>query len=287
MLDGWRKTDKPTEKKLPVDVDVPNFVVGLGRKPGASPLARAVGDLVLIAFYFLLRVGEYTCRDNGAAKDTDKQTEQFKLSDVRFFAKDPSTGALRQLHPRAPAAELLAASHATLRLGNQKNGWKNVCVHQEANGLEHACPVKALARRVVEIREHASSRDCLLSAYWEGGARQDVTSDDISRAVKNAAEELKYPDARNIEVDQVDTHSLRAGGANALHHAGYSDRQIMKMGRWKSKTFLEYIREELGIFSEGMSRRMSQSFKYVNITGDRWSDVTDAVVVSDYESGQE
>ena len=57
----------------------------------------------------------------------------------------------------------------------------------------------------------------------------------------------------------------------------------MKMGRWKSKTFLEYIREELGSFSTGMSRQMKKLFKYVNVSGDRWSDVTDAVVVSDYE----
>ena len=58
----------------------------------------------------------------------------------------------------------------------------------------------------------------------------------------------------------------------------------MKMGRWKSKTFIEYIREELGHFSSGMSRAMARSLKYVSVTGDRWVDVTDAVVVSDNKS---
>ena len=287
MLDGWRKTDKPTEKKLPVEVDVPNHVATLGGAADATPLAQAVGDLVLVAFYFLLRVGEYTCRGNGAAKDADKQTEQFKVSDVRFFAKNRTTGALQQLPPWARPVELLAATHATLRLGNQKNGWKNVCVHQEANGHEHLCTVKALARRIIHIMSHVTDRDCLLSAYWEGGERMDVAGDDISKAVKKAAEELCYPEDRNIEVDQVDTHSLRMGGANALSLAGYSDRQITKMGRWKSATFLEHIREELGISSAGMSRKMAQTFKCVNLTGDKWSNVTDAVVVSDYESGEE
>ena len=115
----------------------------------------------------------------------------------------------------------------------------------------------------------------------------NVTGDDIVKAVKKAAEELRYPKDKNIEVDQVDTHSLRMGGANALSLAGYSDHQIMKMSRWKLATFLEYIREELGIFSAGVSRKMAQAFKCVNLTGDMWSDVTNAVVVLDYESGEE
>ena len=50
----------------------------------------------------------------------------------------------------------------------------------------------------------------------------------------------------------------------------------MKMGRWRSKTFLEYIREELGSFSEGMTRNMKKLFKYVNVSGDRYADVTES-----------
>ena len=41
---------------------------------------------------------------------------------------------------------MMTAHSATLKLDNQKNGWKGVCVHQEANGEAFNCPVKALAR---------------------------------------------------------------------------------------------------------------------------------------------
>ena len=114
-----------------------------------------------------------------------------------------------------------------------------------------------------------------------------MSDGDIRESIKAAAVTLNYPETRGIKIDNVDTHSLRGGGANALHMTGYTDRQIMKMGRWKTKTFLEYIREELGCFSSGMSRAMKRVFKYVNVSGDRWSDVTSAAVVSDYESGEE
>jgi hypothetical protein len=37
------------------------------------------------------------------------------------------------------------------------------------------------------------------------------------------------------------------------------------MGRWKGVTFKEYIREELACYSAGMSSKMKQNFKFVNI----------------------
>ena len=55
------------------------------------------------------------------------------------------------------------------------------------------------------------------------------------------------------------------------------------MSCWRSKAFLEYIREELGSFASGMSRQTKKLFKHVNVSGERRSDITDAVVVSDYE----
>jgi hypothetical protein len=73
---------------------------------------------------------------------------------------------------------------------------------------------------------------------------------------------------------RVDTHSLRNGGANALVLSGYSDTQIQKMGRWKGATFKEYSREELACYSAGMSSKMKRNFKFVNISGTAYNNVT-------------
>jgi hypothetical protein len=62
MLDGWRKSDPTTAKKLPVEADVPEHLCRNGNTVGASPLDAAVGDLSVIAFYYLLRVDEYTSK---------------------------------------------------------------------------------------------------------------------------------------------------------------------------------------------------------------------------------
>ena len=93
---------------------------------------------------------------------------------------------------------------------------------------------------------------------------------------------LRYPSKKGIPIQRINTHSLRSGGANALSLAGYSDTQIQKMGRWRGATFKEYIREELACFSTGMSTQMKQNFKFVNIAGNAFHDVTDHLVLDEY-----
>jgi hypothetical protein len=56
ILDGWRKEDPPTTKQLPVEADVPELLAENGRDGNATELDRAIGDLTLIAFYYLLRI---------------------------------------------------------------------------------------------------------------------------------------------------------------------------------------------------------------------------------------
>jgi len=62
MLARWAKLDPPTQKKLPVEADVPEFLSEIACACSASELTKAVGDLALIAFYYLLRIGEYTVK---------------------------------------------------------------------------------------------------------------------------------------------------------------------------------------------------------------------------------
>ena len=270
ILDGWRKEDPPTTKQLPVEADVPELLAERGRN-GHSEIDRAIGDLTLIAFYYLLRIGEYTIK--GKRNET-KQTVQFKYEDITFFKKN-AAGQLRCLSRDAPAHLIAAADGATMKLDNQKNGWKGVCVYQETNGEEYLCPVRALGRRFLHIRDHGGSAKTLLSTFWEKKEKMDITAEHISRALKSAATELQYPTNKGIPITRINTHSLRSGGANALALAGYSDTQIQKMGRWRGATFKEYIREELACYARNMSRDMKRKFNFVNIAGNAFTDIPD------------
>jgi hypothetical protein len=50
------------------------------------------------------------------------------------------------------------------------------------------------------------------------------------------------------------------------------------MGRCCGETFKEYLREQLSVFSEGMSRKMHTKFEFVNIEGGSCHDISQTVV---------
>ena len=97
-----------------------------------------------------------------------------------------------------------------------------------------------------------------------------------------AATLLSYPYTQGIPIKHVDAHSLQSGGANALTLSGYLDTQIQKMGRWKGATFKEYIWEKLACYSAGMSLKMKKNFKFVNISGNAYNNVTGRCLEEDY-----
>jgi hypothetical protein len=189
MFQGWRKEDPPIIKKLPVEADIPEFLSALGKSNSTNQLDKAIGDLTLIAFYYLLRVGEYTVK---CARNNTKQTVQFRMQDVTFFRRD-NLGQLRQLSRLDSDNNITTADSATLKLDNQKNGWKGVCIHQETNGNSYHCPVRALGRRFVHIRKHTADPTVFLSAFFVTNRRFDVTDNDIRKSVKAAAQILHYP----------------------------------------------------------------------------------------------
>ncbi|KAL7523426.1 hypothetical protein ACHAXR_000173, partial [Thalassiosira sp. AJA248-18] len=146
MLAGFKNFDPATEKKLACHPDLPTFACMHGHREGSSPYQQAVGDLSLIAFYYLLRVGEYTSK---ARRKKRTRTRQFRAKDVTFFRRNKQ-GDLVALPRNASDADIMTADAATLTISNQKNGHAGACVHHEALLDESvACPIRALGRRVI------------------------------------------------------------------------------------------------------------------------------------------
>ena len=59
QLAGYTKADPPSKRKLPVEADVPELLVDMAYTNKEDTFAQATADLSLIAFYYLLRTGEY------------------------------------------------------------------------------------------------------------------------------------------------------------------------------------------------------------------------------------
>ena len=259
MVEGFRREDPPSTPQLAVPVTVPHNCYSAGLL-SQDPQILASGCLATIAFYFLLRVGEYTqpkwvIRNGKKIRAT--RTVQFEVGHIGFFKNG-------KILPRSsPLTTLLTSDSATLKITNQKNGRMGETVHQRATN-KVGCPVQALARRVHHILSNGGTTKNLIGDYFANDKWASVTSKDMISLVRASVKALKLHE-NGIDADLVGSHSLRAGGAMAMKLHKHPDTTIKKMGRWSSLTFLQYIHTQIAHLSDTISKDMSIPLPFLNI----------------------
>jgi hypothetical protein len=200
-----------------------------------------LADLTIVAFYYLLRSGEYCKAYN------PKLTIAFRRKDIRLWRDG-------HLIPHtAPLPTLLQADSATLYLENQKNSQKGASIHHSSVTSSAACPVRALARIVHSLLNITPEEDAPISLY---GTQQHITSQHITKALRQAAVRSGLLEC-GYTLDRISAHSLRAGGAMALKLANYDEALIKKIGRWSSDTWLTYIHSQIACLTTGIAERMA------------------------------
>ena len=254
-----RRTDPPSvpQLALPVAVIIQCYATAYATKDARQ---KASADLSIIAFFYLLRVGEYTAprqvKRNGRLVRATR-TIQFRVQDVGFWKNQ------QQLDRNLPLKVLLAADSATLKISNQKNGKMGQTIHHECIMEDH-CPVKALARRIYHILSNNGTDTALICMYTQDDQLCSVTPTDMISGIRNSVKTLRL-DKSGIDPNIVGVHSLRAGGAMALKLHGESDTTIMKQGRWSGLTFLQYIHNQIGHLSKNLSKKMATPVPFLNI----------------------
>ena len=259
VVEGFRRQDPPAIPQMAVPVEVPETAKRLVYLT-SDPRQHAVGDLSVIAFYFLLRSGEYTkprlVKRNGQMVRATR-TVQFRVKDVGFW-KDGHI-----LTKNSPISVLLQADSATMKITNQKNGRTGQTLHQESTGPDGA--VASLARRVHHILSNGGNDGQLICDVFEDDAWASVHSSEIVAAVRMTSTALNLQE-RGIDPDMIGAHSLRAGGAMALKIMGYADSTIRKFGRWTSDTWQMYIHSQISKLYEGVAQKMSTPINFHNIS---------------------
>jgi hypothetical protein len=258
QIEGYRRQDPPAQHKLAVPVSLIEYLVELGKHSPSEKVA-AICDMCTIAFYYLLRVGEYT----GHRQLDRRRTKQFRACDITFYDSSHTI-----IPNTAPLDKLYTAAKAAMRITNQKNGTRGSIISHDTSHTK-ACPVRALARRVHSIMQHPQCTPTdIISTYYSSISHRPrpLQASDINTMVKTAVRALKL-DKQGFPPEAVSSHSLRAGGAMAMHLNNINRDTIRKQGRWSSDTFLMYIHEQIAAFSAGLSARMSQGVGWFNIEG--------------------
>lgn len=204
--------------------------------------SKAISDMIILAFFFLLRPGEYV--------DTNSESTPFTLADVSLYF-----GNTYLDFATATDQQLLTATRVSLTFTTQKNGVRGEVIGLCASGDPLLCPVKAAARRVIYLRNNNAPPGTPLARLFT--VSDDITSikpRDITRTIQQAV--------RSIGVNlgflpsDVSARSLRAAGANALLLADVDPNIIRLIGRWKSDEMLRYLHVQAAPLMEQYAKKM-------------------------------
>lgn len=181
-----------------------------------------------IGFWYLCRPGEHV------ATTAENRSDPFRLQDVVF-----NQGARRLETLTAPLAQLRTATFAMLTYTTQKNGIPGETIGHGSVPDPYFGPIPALYRRIAHLRQHNAPPDTPLHAVFSNGRWRNVTSKDITSALRLAA--IAQFHICGVSPDDISARSLRAGGAMALLCAKVDTDIIRLVGRWRSDEMLRYL----------------------------------------------
>jgi hypothetical protein len=139
MLRAWKQTDPAPMQVKPIPITVIHRIAVSATADVVDDTFRAAADMIVIASFFLLRLGEYT----------DNKKDPFQLANTQLFI-----GKRRLPILTTPAAELCQVRFALLTFTSQKNGVRGKVIGLACSGDPYLCPVQAIIRRVLYLQSH-------------------------------------------------------------------------------------------------------------------------------------
>jgi len=244
QLKCYSKEDPPPDRVKPIPVHLLRYVmaVAFANTAVANQANQATADMIVLAFFFLLRPGEYTAMKS--------DTTPFRMQDVQLFV-----GGHRLDPLAAPLATIRTATFATLTFTSQKNGVRGEVIGLSRSGNPLLCPVLAIVRRLTHLRENNAPPSTPLAVYVRpGDGLTKIAPADITTMLRTAATALG-PSIGFLAKD-ISARSLRAGGAMALLCAHVDTDTIRLIGRWRSDEMLRYLHVQAEPIMRDFAKKM-------------------------------
>ena len=224
LYQSYTKQDPPPRRVKPLPLPLLHELYRIARASGDA-LSLATADMAYMAFFYLLRPGEY-CKSHDSTP--------FRLCDVELRL------GTRILDLATCSDTLLdRAALAELSFTNQKNMIRGEKLAHGRSGHTIACPVAALIRRIKHLRAHNAPPTTPLYRVYCPETIAEVTSEIVTASLRVAAA-LTFP-IYGFSPADVNARALRAGGAMSLLCARIDTNIIKMVGRWRSDAMFRYL----------------------------------------------
>ena len=217
-LGGIKRLQGRASRRLPITVSMLRWAEERYTRGDSDGLVLFVAAVT--AWFFLLRMGEYTTNDKAGWR-CDRVV----------------TG--RDVTPRREGKEVQQfrdADEIVLYIKGSKTDQFNVgCIRNHYRTGDEICPVVAMERLQKRFPERWEAESHLPLFRLASGKLLPVTA--LSRFTKEAGA------AVGADPDLFDTHSLKIGGATAMYHGSGEFATVKRFGRWATDTVHDYLWE--------------------------------------------
>jgi hypothetical protein len=151
---AYEKSDPPPQRVKPIPIRLVSTVLTAAHNNiNPSSAAQAIADMICIAFFFLLRSGEYTF--------TNANTP-FRIQDVKLHI---DTKEIQIYH--ASPLEFSNVTSVSLTFITQKNGVKGEVISHGRSGDLLVCPCRATVRRIQHLLQHQQPPSTPLCKFFQ------------------------------------------------------------------------------------------------------------------------
>ncbi len=258
FLKKLRDEDDPEQRAYPANATLiqllPDVLDTAHNRDGMHN--EVVIDLIIVAFFFLLRPSEYTF-------SAATRSQAFCFRDVHFTIDQQVHSAVTApLHDANTVRRLTAV---TLTFTDQKNAVKGELIGHRRTGHPKMCPVLALYRICRKLRHWNAHPAFRLSSFFNRYTNrwEHIPAKSVTNALRHAGAELNRRAGHDyIPLTELSARSLRPGGATALLCADVDSDHIKMLGRWKSDAMFTYLRVQAATVAHNFSARMLQHGHY-------------------------
>jgi hypothetical protein len=247
QIRAYKREDSPPKRVKPIPIVIILYILAQAYGITRHDDTQAIADMITIAFFFLLRPGEYT--------GTTSDDTPFRLQDVHLYI-----GPRRLDTMRCSDAEIQGATSVSYTFTTQKNGIRNEKIILGLSGTGLCCPVRATGRRIRYLRRHNAKCTVPIASLYVRNRRTAIKAQQITATVRHAMTVNFH--RTGITANDVSARSLRAGGAMALLCGKVDMNLIQMLGRWHSDAMIRYLHMQAQPIVQHFAAKMYNNGNY-------------------------
>lgn len=248
LLNAVRAYEQVTDRKEMIFDSMIAHMLLLGKLAPPNSLHSALVDWIILGRVTGVRRSEW-CQDGSNIEMTIPtlahevpEPKAFLAEDFTFF--DDKGNRIYTLTDK----HLSAVDYVNIRWRFQKNGDNGqVIPYKRDYDRPDVCPVMAAFRIIRRAQDLDLPSSLPVAIYASGSSSastqyKHIQASQVVKFLRTSAQSAFKLSPTDKSLQRWTCHSIRITAANLLHRAGMADSYIQTRLRWKSNTFLMYLR---------------------------------------------